>query len=124
MADVDDRYLSKVAFDRLHTKNTLSFVADGVELINDLKSRLDSKEDLPDLILLDINMPRKNGLEALKEIIEDEKLKHLRVILFTTSQLEKDKTDVMRIGADGLMVKPANLNGLIEVFRKICEQPL
>lgn len=122
--DADDRYLSLFAFKRLKTTHTLEFVTDGQELINYLTSREDSKSELPDLILLDLNMPKRNGKETLLEIKSNPKLKHLPVIIFSTSNLPKDMDDTFGLGAENYVVKPSNLNKLMEAFHKILNGPM
>ena len=68
--DSDDRLLALFAFKKLNAAHSIDFVVDGQELIDYLIARVDAKSELPDLILLDLNMPRKDGRVALKEIKE------------------------------------------------------
>jgi DNA-binding response OmpR family regulator len=120
--DEDDRNLSKMAFERLESKNELDFAEDGDELMEVLTTKVGANEKLPDIILLDLNMPGKNGFDTLKEIKSDPRLKQLNVIIFTTSKAEQDRIDSLSRGADGFLVKPPNFNKLVETFRKICNE--
>src|ERR1043166_7596979 len=87
--DADDRQLTKEAFEESRIANDLRFVEDGVELMDYLYRRGKYQDPTvsprPGLILLDLNMPKKDGREALKEIKSDPKLKHIRVVILTTS---------------------------------------
>ena|SRR5450631_3683939 len=120
--DSDDRLLALFAFKKLNAAHSIDFVANGQELIDYLTSRVDSNSELPDLILLDLNMPKKDGRVALKEIKSNPKLKHLDIIIFSTSTSEKDKKYTLDLGARSYIVKPSNDDELIEIFRKICDE--
>ncbi len=91
--DADDRLMTKEAFEESRLKNDLRFVHDGVELLDYLKRRGNYEDPAtsprPGLILLDLNMPRKDGREALEEIKSDPKLKNIRVVILTTSKAER-----------------------------------
>ena len=120
--DADDRFLSQFAFKRLEVDHTLEFVSDGEQMMNYLNSKLNSNEALPDVILLDLNMPKKNGKETLKEIKSHDVLKKLKVIIFSTSKLHEDMNVTKELGAESYIVKPNNLQNLMAVYRKICDQ--
>ena len=118
--DSDDRLHALLAFKKLNAAHSMDFVANGQELIDYLTLRIDSSRELPDLILLDLNMPKMDGREALARIKAHAKLKHLDVIIFSTSASEKDKNYTMNLGARDYIEKPDNQKELIEIFRKIC----
>src|SRR6185312_13764096 len=92
--DPDDRELTREAFEESRLANDLRFVEDGVELLDYLKRRGKYEDPAssprPGLILLDLNMPKKDGREALREIKADPKLKSIRVVILTTSKAEED----------------------------------
>src|ERR687887_1677682 len=92
--DADDRQLTKEAFAESRLANDLRFVADGVELMDYLQRRGQYADPAtsprPGLILLDLNMPKKDGREALREIKADPNLKRIRVVILTTSKAEED----------------------------------
>lgn len=119
--DSDDRLLALVAFKELNMAHSIDFVLDGEELMEYLHSKIETKSELPDLVLLDLNMSKKDGRVALKEIKTDPRLKHLEIIIFSTSTSEKDKKYAMEQGAKKYIVKPHEYNELLEVFSSICE---
>lgn len=119
--DSDDRLLALLAFKKLNAAHSIDFVTNGEELIDYLNVRVNSGSELPDLILLDLNMPKMDGREALKLIMADPKLKQLEILILSTSTSEKDKQYVLSLGARGYIIKPTNQTELIEIFRKICD---
>src|SRR5438045_1375669 len=92
--DEDDRLMTREAFEESRVANDLRFVVDGEDLMDYLKRRGRYEDPAssprPGLILLDLNMPRKDGREALAEIKADPALKHIRVVIMTTSRAEED----------------------------------
>ena len=118
--DSDDRLLALVAFKKLNVAHSIDFVTNGQELLNYLKTRLGINRELPDLILLDLNMPKKDGREALQEIKSHPRLKHLDVIIFSTSNSEKDKELTLALGARKYIVKPTDQDELKDIFQQIC----
>lgn len=121
--DGDDRLLTQEALDESKVLNNLYCVEDGVELINYLK-REGKYADVeaypwPSLILLDLNMPRKDGREALKELKADPKLKSIPVVILTTSQQEEDMVKGYDLGAASFITKPVNFEGLVELMRAL-----
>jgi CheY-like chemotaxis protein len=120
--DADDRLLMAEAFEENNIPCILKFVEDGVDLLDYLtkKGKYDlDTDDIPDLILLDINMPRKDGKEALKEIKENPLLKHIPVVMFSTSKSPEDVTITYKLGANSFIVKPSSFEGLLEVTKTI-----
>ena len=113
--DESDRELFKEAFDELEMKPVVEMVNDGQQLMKHL-----SKEDvrLPNLIFLDLNMPRKNGMECLKEIRSNEKLKDISVAIYSTSASEKDINDAFISGANIYVRKPNDFNTLKQLLAK------
>ncbi len=120
--DADDRLLMAEAFEENKIPCILKFVEDGVDLLDYLtkKGKYGSDcDETPDLILLDINMPRKDGKEALKEIKENPLLKHIPVVMFSTSKSPEDVTITYKLGANSFIVKPSSFEGLLEVTKTI-----
>ena len=115
LADDDeaDRLLFTDAFSELESKTIVHTVKNGTELMEWL-----SKEDvqLPDLLFLDINMPRKDGLQCLKEIRSNEKLKKISIAIYSTSDSEKDMDETFLNGANVYITKPSNFNALKETL--------
>ncbi len=118
--DSDDRLLVTEAFEEKHVANSLAFVEDGEDLLDYLNQRekyKDSKKfPRPDIILLDLNMPRMDGREALKVIKADPKLRGIPVIVLTTSQAEQDVLMSYDLGASSFITKPVTFEGLAEVL--------
>ena len=112
--DTDDALLFTQAADLLTSPVLLSFAEDGEQLMRYL-----SRETLPDMIFLDLNMPVKNGLECLSEIRGDKKLDWLPVIVYTTSDNPRDIDTCFRLGANLYVVKPTSFESIIKTLRKI-----
>jgi CheY-like chemotaxis protein len=118
--DADDRVLAKIAFEELRTHHEVDFVNDGEDLMTCLHRKVKKKEPLPDLLVLDLSMPRKDGRTALREIKEDPHLKNLDVIIFSTSNSEADKNYCLELGAREYAVKPSEYSELVSFFRNVC----
>lgn len=116
--DADDRMLTKEALEESRVLNDLRFVEDGEELIEYLKRR-GKYEDAPrpGLILLDLNMPRKDGREALKEIKSDPDLRRIPVVVMTTSKAEEDIYRSYDLGASSFITKPVTFDRLVELMK-------
>ena len=119
--DPDDRQLTKEAFAEAKLANDLRFVEDGVELLDYLNRRgkfTDPESSpKPGIILLDLNMPRKDGREALTEIKQDQRFKTLRVIIMTTSNAEADIERSYSQSAASYITKPVTFEALVDVIR-------
>jgi two-component system response regulator len=117
--DPDDREMTREAFAEVRLANDLRFVEDGEELLDYLYHRgkfADAQSHpLPSIILLDLNMPRKDGREALKEIKSDPAFRTIRVIVLTTSQAEEDIQRTYDLSAVSYITKPVTYSNLIEV---------
>ncbi len=104
-----------------NTKDQLTFVEDGRELMDYLLRQgkyntVDQK--LPGLILLDLNMPKMDGREALREIKSTPSLCHIPVLIFTTSKADEDIYNAYRLGANSFILKPVTYQGLVETVAK------
>ena len=121
--DADDRQMTREAFEESRLANDLRFVEDGEELMDYLKRRgkyTDPESSpRPGLILLDLNMPRKDGREALREIKADPQLKHIRVVVLTTSKAEEDIFRTYDLSAASYITKPVTFESLVEVVRAL-----
>ncbi len=121
--DGDDRLLIIEAFKEFRLTNPIVEVADGEELLDYLHSRGKfagkNEPSLPGLILLDLNMPRMDGREALKEIKNHPDLRRIPVVVLTTSKAEEDIIRSYDIGANSFIVKPVNVERFIEVVRSL-----
>lgn len=121
--DPDDCKLAQDAFEEARLSNRLIFVRDGVELLALLRREgkyvSEAAEPLPSLILLDLNMPRMDGREALHEIKADPRLRHLPVVVLTTSRAEEDVLRTYQLGANSYIVKPVTFESLVEVVQQL-----
>jgi len=121
--DPDDQLLTKDAFEECKLANDLRFVNDGEELMDYLCRKGDFKnpEDSPrpGLILLDLNMPRKDGREALEEIKSDPDLRRIPIVVLTTSKAEEDILKSYDLGVNSFIVKPVSFEGLVEVVKTL-----
>ena len=123
--DADDRMLTRDALEESRVLNELRFVEDGEELMEYLTRKgkyADAKESpRPGLILLDLNMPKKDGLEALKEIKSDPNLRRIPVVIMTTSKAEEDVFRSYDFGASSFITKPVTFDRLVELMRTLGE---
>jgi CheY-like chemotaxis protein len=121
--DADDRMMAADALEESRLANDLRFVEDGEELMDYLhrqgKYTDPEKSPRPGLILLDLNMPRKDGREALSEIKADPDLRMIPVIVLTTSQAEEDIYRTYDLGVNSFITKPVNFEGLVSVMRTL-----
>lgn len=118
--DEDDRMNTQHAFRRHHLANELRFVVDGEELMNYLAKRGEYADaPRPGLILLDLNMPRKDGREALREIKADPDLRNIPVVVLTTSGEEEDILKTYDLGANSFIRKPVGFEALVRIVDTI-----
>ena len=121
--DIDDRLLITKAFKESFDKANLICVENGEILLSYLrregKYQDQNKYPAPNLILLDLNMPKKDGREALVEIKSDENFKTIPVIIFTTSQLEDDIKATYTSGTNSYITKPGTFDGLLSVGKEL-----
>lgn len=121
--DEDDCMLAHEALIESRLANDLHFVKDGEELMDYLYRRgqyaAPSSAPRPGLILLDLNMPRKDGREALIQIKNDPNLRQIPVVVLTTSKAEEDIYRSYDLGANSFITKPVTFASLVEVIRTI-----
>ena len=121
--DPDDRQLTKEAFEESHLANDLRFVEDGEELLDYLHRRgkyaAPGAAPRPGLILLDLNMPRKDGREALQELKADPRFRGIRVVIMTTSKAEEDVVRSYDLSAASYITKPVTFERLVEVVKTL-----
>jgi len=113
--DEGDTLLFKVAFSELKIKTIVSTVNSGIQLMEWLNMK---DITLPDLLFLDLNMPPKNGLECLKEMKNNKKLKDVFIAIYSTSDNEKDIEETFHNGANVYITKPNDFNMLKQVLEK------
>ncbi len=123
--DDDDRMMTREALREARLLNNLDFVKDGEELMDYLYARgayADRRsKPLPGLILLDLNMPKKDGREALSEIKRDPVLKKIPVIVLTTSKLENDIFRSYDLGVNSFISKPISFEGMVAAMKAMSQ---
>ncbi|MEM6314032.1 MAG: response regulator [Planctomycetota bacterium] len=120
--DPDDRLLAVDALRESRLLNELHCVNDGEELLEFLHKRGKyANAPRPGLILLDLNMPRKDGREALREIKADPEFSSIPVVVLTTSKAKKDILQTYDIGVSSFIVKPVTFAALVEIMESIGE---
>ncbi len=121
--DPDDRLLAKDALAEARVVNDLRFVSDGEELLDYLHGRgrysAPDSAPRPGLILLDLNMPKKDGREALQEIKANPELRQIPIVVLTTSKAEEDIYRSYDLGASSFIIKPVTFEGLVEVMKTL-----
>ena len=121
--DADDRLMTREALQEARIAADVYFVEDGEDLIDFLRHRGKygdaGKAPRPGLILLDLNMPKKDGREALKEIKSDPDLRSIPVVILTTSGAEEDIRRIYDIGGNSFVTKPASFDRLVEIMSTV-----
>jgi CheY-like chemotaxis protein len=119
--DADDRLLTKDALAECKTMGELRCVENGEELLDYLMRRGPyadpAKSPRPGLILLDLNMPKKDGRDALREIKLDPELKKIPVVVLTTSRADTDINRIYDLGANSFIAKPVSFESLVDVMK-------
>jgi CheY-like chemotaxis protein len=118
--DADDRLLCQQALEESRVINELRFVEDGQQLLDYLNQQGNFNAEnapRPGLILLDLNMPRMDGREALKEIKSDPILRRIPIVVMTTSQAEEDIYRSYDLGANSFITKPVTFDRLVDLMR-------
>lgn len=121
--DAEDRMLLVSALKEARLKNTIQEVSNGEELMDYLRNegKYSNRETypLPGIILLDLNMPKKDGREALHEIKLDERLKGIPVIVMTTSKVEEDILKSYDLGVNSFITKPVNFKDMVDTVKTL-----
>lgn len=118
--DPDDRVLAREALEESGLPHRLLFVPDGEELMDYLRRRGNyvnpAQSPRPGIILLDLNMPRKDGREAIKEIKSDPELRRIPIIVLTTSRAEEDIFRTYDLGVSSFIIKPVTFESLVNIM--------
>jgi CheY-like chemotaxis protein len=115
--DADDREIIRDAFMNATAGHEFVFLENGEKLIDYLK--LNGENGQPSLILLDLNMPGKDGRETLREIKSDKRFHHIPTIIFTTSSSHRDRQIAYTLGANCFITKPDTFNKLVDLTQSI-----
>lgn len=114
--DEDDRMIFQDAINEVKVKTKITVVNDGVQLMEYLQ---ETRDELPHIVFLDLNMPRKGGIECLKEIRGDANLKDLSIAIYSTSASEEDIEDTFVKGANVYIKKPNDFPTLVKVLEEV-----
>ena len=121
--DDDDFYLTERALKENRLRNEISRVKDGEELMRYLRHSGEFNDAVrspkPGLILLDLNMPKMDGREALREIKADPVLHHIPVVVLTTSRVEEDVVRSYEFGVNSFIIKPLTFQGLVDAMKAL-----
>jgi len=118
--DPGDVLMTREAFEQHKLRNTLHVVSDGVEALSFLRQEGEYADvPRPDLVLLDLNLPRKDGREVLAEIKADPQLRRTPVVVLTTSEAEEDVLRSYDLHANAYVAKPVDFDQFIDVVRRI-----
>lgn len=120
--DADDRFLLQTVFNEKGFTDKIEFVENGVELVDRLiriHERTNGEVEFPSFILLDLNMPKKDGRETLREIKQHPVFRKIPVIVFTTTKSEQEIRRCYELGANTYVVKPVSFDALIRVVSDI-----
>jgi CheY-like chemotaxis protein len=121
--DAEDRMLAREALEESRLANDFRYVENGEELLDYLRRRGKFADPAvsprPGLILLDLNMPRKDGFEALAEIKADPNLRQIPVVILTTSRAEEDVYRGYDLGVNSFIAKPVSFEGLVEAMKSL-----
>jgi CheY-like chemotaxis protein len=123
--DEDDRLMTKEALEEARLANNIRFVEDGEELMDYLHHRGAYKggdnAPRPGLILLDLNMPKKDGREALRDIKADPHLRQIPIVVMTTSKAEEDIYKSYDLGVNSFVTKPVSFDGMVFVITTLAQ---
>ena len=121
--DADDRMMIKDAFEESRLGNPVDFVEDGVQLMNYLQREGSyvsmAEHPYPGFILLDLNMPRKDGRTALREIKASPILQRIPIVILTTSKAEEDIVRTYNLGVNSFICKPVTFDSLVEIVKTV-----
>ncbi len=120
--DADDRFLLQTAFEEKGYSDQIDFVENGIDLINylsDIRNAKEGEKNYPGFILLDLNMPKKDGRAVLKEMKQHPDYKKIPVIIFTTTKNENEVRRCYELGANTYVVKPVSFDALLNVVEVI-----
>jgi CheY-like chemotaxis protein len=121
--DAEDRMLVKDAWEESRLANQLHFVEDGEELMKYLHRQEEhaslADSPLPGIILLDLNMPKKDGREALREIKAEPHLRRIPIVILTTSKAEEDIYRAYDLGVNSFIIKPVTFQSLVDIVKTL-----
>ena len=118
--DSDDRMIIKEAFEENCFDEKIAFFEDGEKVL--LKFKDNETVDYPSLLILDLNMPKVNGIELLLSLKENIKTKNIPIVILSTSRNEIDREKVLKLGADDFITKPFSFDKMIKITKELIEK--
>ncbi|WP_444997267.1 response regulator [Aliikangiella sp. IMCC44359] len=118
--DVDDQYLITSVLKKIKTEIVLSIFSCGVNMLNHIDKQPTQSKNLPDLILLDLNMPSIDGIEVLKKIRKHPNTSNIPVVIFTTSNSPSDLLTALKQGANSFIIKPRAYDDMHDILSTTC----
>jgi len=119
--DADDRMIIKEAFEENNFDQILTFFEDGEMVLAKFNERLENRH-YPSLLILDMNMPKVNGIELLGRIKKDDRIKHIPIVILSTSKSNIDREKVLSLGADDFITKPFSFDHMIQITKELIEK--
>lgn len=122
--DEDDQFLLASAFKEISKETELVFVENGIELVDHFRKYDEGIINLPALLIVDLNMPRKNGKEAIRELMNKTYFRSFKTIVFSTTGNEIEKAKCREMGINDFFVKPSDYTTLLHVvteFKKMAK---
>lgn len=119
--DIEDRFLIEIAFKELGRSNDITFAENGQRALDELHIAHDSREVLPKLVVLDLNMPKMSGTEVLRQIKQHDEYKHIEVVIFSTAISDWDKKECLKYGVKNYMVKPLTYVEFLNTAQSFCD---
>ncbi len=121
--DPDDRMIIKDAFEENKFVKSLAFFEDGEKILIEFEKEAETLDfKYPSLLILDLNMPKVNGIELLTQLKSNKKTKNIPVVILSTSKNTHDKEKVLKLGADEFITKPFSFDMMIEITRNLIEK--
>ncbi|RKD18211.1 hypothetical protein BCY91_15505 [Pelobium manganitolerans] len=121
--DPDDRMIINDAFSESAYCDQLAFFEDGEQLLQTLKKKLaTAPSTVPALLILDLNMPKVNGVEVLQSIKKNKSTSGIPVVILSTSKSERDKEKAIKLGANEFITKPISFDMMVEITRNLIEK--
>ncbi|WP_442796185.1 response regulator [Pelobium manganitolerans] len=121
--DPDDRMIINDAFSESAYCDQLAFFEDGEQLLQTLKKKLATAPSaVPALLILDLNMPKVNGVEVLQSIKKNKSTSGIPVVILSTSKSERDKEKAIKLGANEFITKPISFDMMVEITRNLIEK--
>lgn len=113
--DIDDQFLINTALKTISTRLTIKPISDGDQLLPNLREAI----ILPKLVLLDLNMERMNGFEALQQLRDCSPYQHVPVVVLTTSDAEEDRLRALKLGANAFLTKPIKFEAVVKMLDQL-----